>query len=149
MLIIGGLCAQHGVDVLVDLCQILDRYCHGIGFFFLCGSSIFIRYDYGAGALLIGDEAVRKRPAVLAAGTFRAEVQSIKDGLDTDTVKAIFILCLCVDFSDGSIQQSETGLHLSDIGTVLVREFRRNRPAVEAQLHHREVVGGGARTQRA
>ena len=48
-----------------------------------------------------------------------------------------------------SIQQSETGLHLSDIGTVLVREFRRNRPAVEAQLHHREVVGGGARTQRA
>ena len=81
---------------------------------------------------------------------FGAEVQSIKNRLDADIVKAGFFLCILVDGSNGNIQLGEAGAHGLDAQPVLLRGFRWNADGiVKTQFHSGDVVLGGAGAQRA
>lgn len=92
----------HGrADILLDRLQILDGHSHRVGFFLLCGGPILILHSDNPGALLVGNETVRKPLANLLIGAIRTEVQIIKDGLDTVFVKAIFFLCQFSDIFHG------------------------------------------------
>ena len=148
-LVLCDLHAHGGVEILIDRLQILNGHGHRVGFFLLCVGPVLMFHGDSPGALLIGDEAVREFPAVLLAGAVRAEVQSIKKGLDADLVKAVFSFCQFIDIFNGSIQEIEARAHLLNVGPVLIRGLRRDRAAVKAQLHNGEVVAGGTRTQSA
>lgn len=86
----------------------------------------------GSGALLIGDEAVCKLPAVLLTGIVCAEVQSIKKGLDADLAKTIFSLYKFADILYGIVQKGKAFAHLLDVGTVHFRRISWDCTAVKA-----------------
>ena len=136
-------------DILVDLIEIIYRYCCGVGFLLFCHHAVLVLYLDGARSFLIGSEAVHKYLVIRWDGPVRAEVQSEKNRLDPDAVKAVSFFCHCVDLLDGSIQQSEAVLHIPDAGGILRRHIFRYCAAVEAQFYHCCIVGGRAGGHRA
>ena len=79
---------------------------------------------------------------------FRAEVQSIKNCLDADIVKAGFFLCTFLDHCDGGIQLGKAGAHSLDAQPVLLRGFRWNSDGiVKTQFHSGDVVISGSGAQ--
>ena len=81
---------------------------------------------------------------------FGAEVQSIKNSLDTNIVQADSFLHILLNSGDGSIQLSKAGAHGLDVLTVLLRDIRwDSNGIVKAQFHSGDIVFSGAGAQRA
>ena len=71
---------------------------------------------------------------------FGAEVQSIKNRLDADIVKAGFSLCILLNGGEDVIQLVEAGAHGLDAGPVFLRCALRECSAVKAQFHGGDIM---------
>ena len=146
-LLFGGGRHTHGGDVLPNGVQVFNGNGCGVVLLRLSGR-VAALYGDGAGALLVGDEAVRK--GLCVSVRFGAEVQSIKNRLDADVVKTVSFFCILVDGGDGSVQLTETGAHGLNADPIFLRSIRWDGDGiVEAQLYGGDVVLRGARAQRA
>ena len=87
----------------------------------------------GAGAFLVGHEAVHELSVRSLAWCVLSKENGIENSLDADTVKAAFTLCHVIDGGDGIVQQREAAAHIFNIGNIFRRCFARNVAAVEAQ----------------
>ena len=144
-LLLCDLQSQGAFDVPIDLNHIRDGNCHGVAL--LCVRTILA--GHGAGALLIGNKAVHELPVRAAAGSILAEVQSVKNSLDTDRIKTVSILRHLIDGADQLIQQLKTVAHFFDVGHIFRRGTGGDLPTVEAEQHGGVVVIHAAGEQRA
>ena len=87
----------------------------------------------GAGALLVGHEAVHELLMRSPARRVLSKENSIENSLDADTVKAAAILRHVIDGGDGIVQQREAAAHIFNVSNIFRRRFARNVAAVEAQ----------------
>ena len=84
-----------------------------------------------------------------AAGSILAEVQSVKNSLDTDRIKTVSTLRHLIDGADQLIQQLKAVAHFFDVGHIFRRGTGGDLPTVEAEQHGGVVVIHAAGEQRA
>ena len=136
---------EHVFNIAVDLHHIRDGNRHGVA---LLGFRSILIGD-GAGALLVGHEAVHELLMRSPARRVLSKENSIENSLDADIVKAAVILCHVIDGSDGAVQQREAAAHIFDVSDIFRRRFARNVAAVEAEQNSRIVMLRAAGEQRA
>ena len=103
----------------------------------------------GAGAFLVGHEAVHELSVRSLAWCVLSKENGIENSLDADTVKAVAALRHVIDGSNGAVQQCEAAAHIFNVSNIFRRRFARNVAAVEAQQNGGIVMLRAAGEQRA
>ena len=103
----------------------------------------------GAGAFLVGHEAVHELLMRSLAWCVLSKENGVENSLDADIVKAAVTLCHVIDDSDGAVQQREAAAHIFNVSNIFRRRFVRNASAVETQQDGGIVMLRAAGEQRA
>ena len=127
---------KHVFKIAVHGGYVLNRNRHGVA---LLGFRPILGGD-GAGAFLVGHEAVHELLMRSAAGGVLSKENGIENSLDADTVKAVAILRHVIDGINGAVQQRKAAAHIFNVGDIFCRCFVWDRSAVETQQDGRVVM---------
>ena len=120
---------EHVFNIAIHGSYVRDGKRHGVA---LLGFRPVLIGD-GAGAFLVGHEAVHELSVRSAAGGVLSKENGIENSLDADTVKAVAVLRHAIDGGDGVVQQCEAAAHIFDVSNIFRRRFVRDRSAVETE----------------
>ena len=136
---------EHVFNIAIHGSYVRDGKRHGVA---LLGFRPVLIGD-GAGAFLVGHEAVRELLMRSPARCVLSKESGIENSLDADTVKAVAALRHVIDGGDGVVQQCEAAAHIFNVSNIFRRRFARNVAAVEAQQNGGIVMLRTAGEQRA
>ena len=136
---------KHVFKIAVHGGYVRNRNCHGVA---LLGFRSILIGD-GAGALLVGHEAVHELSVRSVAGGVLSKENGIENSLDADTVKAAVTLYHVINGGDGIVQQREAAAHIFNVSNIFRRCFVWDRSAVETEQDGRVVMLRTAGEQRA
>ena len=138
------LCFQIGI-------RLVQRDWHCCRVFLLCGRdrAVLVLYLHGTGAGFGGIEALHKSVCRTCGGCVLPKAESIKNGLDSDRVKAVAAVHLPIGRGHRRIQKRKGCAHLLDVIPELCRDFGRVTAPIEGCGYRLVVVVSAACCQRA